>query len=240
MRLSGRRGSYGVDAPYMLIVPFAILLFNITAGVVNRSPWPLVGAGLLLLCAATGLHASRRGKFLVWGDLLDQAAVDGESRVLDIGCGRGAVLTLVAGHLTTGRAVGIDLWKGSDQSGNSALATRRNAEAEGVARRIDVCTADMRALPFADGTFDLIVSNIAIHNVPGRDNRARAIDEAVRVLRPGGRLMVADIFSAPEYRARLDALGLQAVEQRNLGWRMWWGGPWVPTRLVTARKRPNP
>jgi hypothetical protein len=35
--------------------------------------------------------------------------------------------------------------------------------------------------------------------------------------------MVADIFSAPEYRARLDALGLQAVEQRNLGWRMWWG-----------------
>jgi arsenite methyltransferase len=58
----------------------------------------------------------------------------------------------------------------------------------------------------------------------------------VRVLRPGGRLMVADIFSAPEYRARLDALGLRAVEQRNLGWRMWWGGPWMPTRLVTARK----
>jgi ubiquinone/menaquinone biosynthesis C-methylase UbiE len=172
----------------------------------------------------------------VWRDLLDQAAVDRESRVLDIGCGRGAVLTLVAGHLTTGRAVGIDLWRGSDQSGNSALATRRNAEAEHVDGRVDVCTADMRALPFADGTFDLIVSNIAIHNVPGRDNRARAIDEAVRVLRPGGRLMVADIFSAPEYRARLDALGLQAVEQRNLGWRMWWGGPWMPTRLVTARK----
>jgi ribosomal protein L11 methylase PrmA len=116
----------------MLVVPLAILVFNITAGVVNRSPWPLVGAGLLLLCAATGLHTSRRGKFLVWRDLLDQAAVDGTSRVLDIGCGRGAVLTLVAGHLTTGRAVGIDLWKGSDQSGNSALATRRNAEAEGV------------------------------------------------------------------------------------------------------------
>jgi ubiquinone/menaquinone biosynthesis C-methylase UbiE len=97
----------------------------------------------------------------------------------------------------------------------------------------------MRALPFGDATFDLIVSNIAIHNVSGRENRARAIDEAVRVLRPGGRLMVADIFSAPEYRARLGALGLQAVEQRNLGWRMWWGGPWVPTRLVTARKGPT-
>jgi hypothetical protein len=55
-------------------------------------------------------------------------------------------------------------------------------------------------------------------------------------LRPGGRLMVADIFSAPEYRARLAGLGLQAVEQRNLGWRMWWRGPWMPTRLVTARK----
>jgi ubiquinone/menaquinone biosynthesis C-methylase UbiE len=44
---------------------------------------------------------SGRRKFLVWKDLLDQAAVDGASRVLDIGCGRGAVLTLVAGHLTT-------------------------------------------------------------------------------------------------------------------------------------------
>jgi arsenite methyltransferase len=37
---------------------------------------------------------------------------------------------------------------------------------------------------------------------------------------------------------RLAALGMLDVERRRLGWRMWWGGPWAPTRLVTATKPP--
>src|SRR5262245_29591457 len=153
-----RRGSYGIDAPYMLVVPGAIIVFNVTAAALNHSPWPLVGAGLLVVCGGLGLHASRRGKFVVWAELLERLSLDGDAHVLDIGCGRGAVLTMVAAGLTTGRVIGIDRWQKADQSGNAAAATRRNVEAEGVTNRVDVCTADMRALPFGDAAFDAVVS----------------------------------------------------------------------------------
>ena len=84
-----------------------------------------------------------------------------------MGCGRGAVLLMAAQHLTTGRAVGVDLWRTVDQSGNSAEATRRNAVAEGVADRVELHTADMTALPFEGNSFDLVLSSLAIHNIRG-------------------------------------------------------------------------
>jgi ubiquinone/menaquinone biosynthesis C-methylase UbiE len=112
--------------------------------------------------------------------------------------------------------------------------------AEGVADRVELYTADMKELPFEDNSFDLIVSSIAIHNIKGRAGRQRAIDEAVRVLRPGGRLLVADLWGTSQYQARLAQLGMLEVGRRALGWRMWWGGPWLPTRLVTAMKAEPP
>jgi ubiquinone/menaquinone biosynthesis C-methylase UbiE len=173
------------------------------------------------------------------GNLSFGPKLHGNERILDIGCGRGAVLLMAAKHLTTGRAVGIDLWKSCDQSGNSVDATLKNATAEGVADRVELHTADMTALPFDDNSFDVGLSNIAIHNVSGRENRNKAIEQAVRVLRPGARLLIADLRCTGDYQDHLSKIGMADVTRRNLGWRMWWGGPWVPTRLVTARK-PSP
>jgi SAM-dependent methyltransferase len=133
-------------------------------------------------------------------------------------------------------AVGVDLWKASDQSGNAAAATWRNADAEGVADRVEVKTGDIAALPLADASFDVVLSNAVIHNIKGAKQRNKAIDEAVRVLRPGGRLMIADIFVVRQYADRLRFLGMLDIQQHGLGWRMWWSGPWVPTRVVTAMK----
>lgn len=231
-----RNGSYGVDAPFLLPVAVLLSVANVVNAAFARSAWPIVGAAAVLACCAMGLYASRRGKFVVWARLLDRVKWRGDERVLDIGCGRGAVLLMVAEHLTSGRAVGVDLWKRKDQSGNSIEAARRNVAAEQVADRVDLHTADMTALPFEDASFDLVVSNIAIHNVRGRAGRQKAVDEAVRVLRPGGRLMIADLWGTKDYCARLAMLGMLDITRRGLGWRMWWGGPWVATRLVTARK----
>lgn len=97
--------------------------------------------------------------------VLGQLNLRGDERILDLGCGRGAVLLLAAQHLTTGLAVGVDLWRRLDQSGNSLEATLRNALAEGVEDRVELHTADMMALPFADESFDLVVSNFAINNI---------------------------------------------------------------------------
>jgi ubiquinone/menaquinone biosynthesis C-methylase UbiE len=200
----------------------------------------MVGAAAVLACAACGLYTSRRGKFVVWAGLLDQLQLQGDEQVLDLGCGRGAVLLLAAQHLTTGRAVGVDLWKRTDQSGNAPEATQRNAAAEGVADRVELHTADLTALPLDDNRFDVVVSNVAIHNIKGRAGREKAIGEAVRVLRPGGRLLIADIWATSLYCAHLAKLGMTDISRRGLGWRMWWSGPWLPTKLVSGMKPTSP
>ncbi|WP_433226868.1 class I SAM-dependent methyltransferase [Microtetraspora malaysiensis] len=62
------------------------------------------------------------------------------------------------------------------------------ARAEKIADRVEPVTDDMRRLPFEDGTFDLVVSSPAVHNIPNAKGRTAAIREAFRVVRPGGRL----------------------------------------------------
>jgi ubiquinone/menaquinone biosynthesis C-methylase UbiE len=136
----------------------------------------------LLLNAGTYTYTTRAGKFAVWAELLDRLQLKGDERLLDIGCGRGAVLLMAAQRLPRGRAVGVDVWSATDQSGNAEEVTRRNAALEGVAERIELHTADMRQLPFDDGSFDVVVSSLAIHNVPGAGQRAKALREAARVL----------------------------------------------------------
>jgi ubiquinone/menaquinone biosynthesis C-methylase UbiE len=231
-----RCGSYGIDAPYAAAVIGVLIVADVVLAIISGQAATFIPVLFLLAIAAIALHTTLRGKFVVWAELLDGLGLRGDERILDLGCGRGAVLLLAARHLTTGRAVGIDLWQRSDQSGNCAEATRRNAVAEGVADRIDVHTGDMRALPFEDGSVDLVVSNLAIHNIPGRSGREKAIDEAARVLRPGGRLLIADIRATREYQSRLVKIGMSDVRRCGLGWRTWWGGPWAATRLVTATK----
>jgi ubiquinone/menaquinone biosynthesis C-methylase UbiE len=231
-----RKGSYGVDAPYLLPIPIILVVVNVINGITSKSLWPFVGAGLITFCCALGLYVSCRGKFVVWAELLDQLKFPESARILDLGCGRGAVLLLAAQRLTTGKAVGVDIWKKTDQSGNAAETTLCNAAAEGVLDRVEVHTASMTALPFADGSFDLVVSNVAVHNVKGRQGREKVLEEAVRVLRPGGRLLIADIKVTGQYCDCLVKLGMRDVARRSLGWRMWWSGPWMATRLVTATK----
>jgi arsenite methyltransferase len=231
-----RKGSYGIDAPYLLLAPPVFIALNIAEAIRTKNDWPLLAAAFIAACMTSGLYSSRRGKFVVWSGLLDGLGLRGDERILDIGCGRGAVMLLAAQRLTTGRAVGVDLWKTADQSGNSSDAAQRNAVAEGVADRVEFHTADMTQLPFENNSFDFVFSNVAIHNVKGREARRKAITEALRVLRPGGRLLIADIFVTREYVALGAELGLREVSRRNLGWRLWWGGPWIPTFLVTANK----
>jgi ubiquinone/menaquinone biosynthesis C-methylase UbiE len=231
-----RKATYGIDAPTLLPWAAVVCVANGVLAYASRAVGPLIGALVALFCVGCGLYASTRGKFLIWANVLDGLQLKGGERILDLGCGRGAVLMATARRLTTGRAVGVDIWDRSDQSGNAAGATRRNADAENVAGRVMLLTGDMTALPLRSESFDLVTSNVAIHNIKGRPARQKAIDEAVRVLRPGGRVTLADLSGTRSYVTRLAALGMIDVKRRNLGWRMWWGGPWMPTYLVTATK----
>jgi arsenite methyltransferase len=228
-----RRGSYGIDVPFVSVFLTGLVVLYLVLAIVTGK-----GMFWLVLCFILAfevyyLHGTLRGKFVLWAELLDRLRLRGDERILDLGCGRGAVLLLAAQHLTTGRAVGVDLWRTVDQSGNSAEATQRNAVAEGVADRVELHTGNMTALPFEDNSFDVIVSSLAIHNISGRAGRDKAISEAVRVLRPGGRLLILDVRGTGHYQAELAKLDMNDVARRRLGWWSW------PARLVTATK-PQP
>jgi arsenite methyltransferase len=196
----------------------------------------LVCAIIFLLSAASYVYTTRYSKFQVWAAILLQLRLRGDEQVLDLGCGRGAVLLMATSLLPRGKATGIDVWKASEQSGNALAVTQQNAEREGVSEHVALQTADMQQLPFPDDSFDLVVSSLAIHNIPNPEGRKRAITEAVRVLRPGGRLVIADFRETGHYGEHLGELGMTEGCHRTLGWRFWYGGPWAATKLVSACK----
>jgi SAM-dependent methyltransferase len=229
------RGEYGYDAPYALVI-FGFLA--VVTGVGAAFAWwsgPLHSAAINTLSfvvffgnAISFFYTTRRGKFLEWERILDRTQLRGDETVLDMGCGRGAVLTAVARRLTTGRVTGADIWSTMDQSGNAKDVALRNAVLEGVSERVQIETADMRSLPFPDATFDLVVSSLAIHNIRSNSDRRKAIGEAFRV--------IADIRATAVYADALRALGARNVERHRLGWRFWWGNPVAGTTLLTASK----
>ena len=155
--------------------------------------------------AALHLWSSKRGKQRDAARLLDGIPWRGDEHVLDVGCGHGLLLINAAQRLTTGTAVGIDVWSQKDQWHNSPEATLENARRAGVADRVEVRDGDARRLDFPDETFDVVVSSLVIHNIPGDEGRARAISEIARVLKPGGRVAIVDIAKTNLYERELAA-----------------------------------
>jgi arsenite methyltransferase len=104
--------------------------------------------------------------------------------VLDIGCGAGTDLLLAARRVgPSGRAVGIDM--------TEAMRDRaRGSAASAGLTNVDVHQADATALPLPDASVDVVISNGVLNLVPEKE---KAFAEIRRVLRPGGRLQLADI-----------------------------------------------
>ena len=236
------RARYGLDAPGV-VRTFALLATGLIGGGLVLRALSTSGSGgqrfgttLLWPGASFALTAllmvvsSRFGKLRARDRMLAHIPLRGDETALDVGCGHGLMLIGAAKRLPRGQSIGIDLWSQTDQHANSAEATLANARAEGVQDRVSVRDGDMRRLPFEDATVDVVLSSLAIHNVPTADERALAIREIARVLRPGGRVGIMDIAHVGEYARDLVAQGL-VVECIGLT-------PWIfpPTRELIARK----
>jgi ubiquinone/menaquinone biosynthesis C-methylase UbiE len=239
------RADYGIDAPpvvrTMAIAGVASLAAGIALYLVLRPAQTTLATFLLIWGLAAGLSLLATAGLMVWSSrvgklrmrewLMDSLALRGNETVLDAGCGRGLLLNGAARRLTTGRAIGVDLWQAADQSGNSPEATLANARAEGVAERVEVRTGDMRELPIPDETVDVVVSSTAIHNIRDKEGRAQAVREIARVLKPEGRLALLDFQCTEEYLQTLRELGWQRAERSGLMFRMF-----PPVRLVRGTK----
>jgi ubiquinone/menaquinone biosynthesis C-methylase UbiE len=73
---------------------------------------------------------------------------------------------------------------------------------------VEVRDGDARSLPFADATFDVVVSSLVLHNIPDREERRRAVREIARVLKPGGRVALLDLRHTSDYVYVLRQCGL--------------------------------
>ncbi|MHB8575900.1 MAG: class I SAM-dependent methyltransferase, partial [Dehalococcoidia bacterium] len=112
-------------------------------------------------------------------------------RLLDVGCGTGTLALLAERAHPLVTVVGVD--------GDPTILrlARRKAAKAGKAIQFDEGMA--YALPYTDGSFDAVVSSLVFHHLTP-DQQERALDEVMRVLHPGGRLVVAD-FAPPHNRA---------------------------------------
>jgi ubiquinone/menaquinone biosynthesis C-methylase UbiE len=116
---------------------------------------------------------------------LDLLGVAPGMRVLDVGCGTGAVSRDLARRVgPTGRVVGVD------PSPVFLQIARELAGRDGLATLIDFRPGDARDLPFGDAEFDAAVAATVLSHVP---EGARAVPEMARVVRPGGRVGVFDL-----------------------------------------------
>jgi ubiquinone/menaquinone biosynthesis C-methylase UbiE len=204
------------------------LALAVVLRLVVRASNPLWVIGLalgvfFLLNAAGMISYSRWGKLRLRERALDLVRWRGDERVLDIGCGRGLMVVGAAHHLVTGRAIGVDRWVRGAVSGNESAAVLRNAELEGVADRVEVRDGDARHLPFDNGSFDVIVSNFVVHEMDARADREQMLREIVRVLKPGGQLVLVDfIFTAAAVQVLRDA-GIADARRERLGSAYdWW------------------
>ena len=109
--------------------------------------------------------------------------------VVDIGSGAGTDLLLAALHVgPQGRAIGVDMTESMRDR------ARRGAAACGLTQ-VEVCDGDVTALPLESDSVDIVISNGVLNLVPDKRD---AISEIRRVLKPGGRVQIADIVMAVE------------------------------------------
>jgi arsenite methyltransferase len=124
------------------------------------------------------------------GDPVAAAALSPGEVVLDLGCGGGIDTVLAARQVgPDGRVIAVDLLP------EMCARTRAATEAAGVADRCQVEVGEMEDLPLPDRSVDVVISNGVLNLSP---RKGRALAEAARVLRPGGRVCFADLVVETE------------------------------------------
>jgi len=221
--------NYGVDSPAIIATELilSLIAFRVAAGAPHPlglpARWIGLIVGLYFLMGALGMvYYSKVGKLKLRDRLLDSIPWRGDERALDVGCGRGLLLIGVAQRLTSGKAVGVDVWVRGALSGNRPETVFENALRAGVAERVEIREGDARRLPFDDASFDVVVSNFVLHELKTSAEREKMAQEIVRVLKPGGRLALIDFIFTGECVEALRKNGASDARRSRIGVVSFW------------------
>lgn len=135
--------------------------------------------------------------------LIREARVSAGHRVLDLGCGTGTLLLMLARACPTLELTGID--------GDPEILRIAAEKASAGGVRLELREAFAVDLPFADRTFDRVMSTLVFHHLTTID-KVRALNDAYRVLRPGGMLLVADWGQPQNTLMFLASLGIRFLD----------------------------
>jgi arsenite methyltransferase len=237
-----QKPSYGIDAPGVIrnlflagafFLAIALIFPRVTIGHVefDLTPGFLWPAGWFFLTGTLMLIYSLIGKFRHRDRMLTKVHWTGAEQALDVGAGRGLLLIGAAKRLTAGHATGIDIWNAEDLSGNGPEALKKNIALEGVGERTTILSEDAQAMSFPDAAFDVVLSNLCLHNIYNKPGRAKACGEIARVLKPGGVAVISDYKHVRQYAEVFRGAGL-SVELCPLDWT----GTFPPLRMLVARK----
>ena len=130
----------------------------------------------------------------VHGQIIAEARLVRGDRVLDVGAGTGLLTLAAASRVSRVTAL--------DNSRGMCRHLERDIEQRSI-NNVDVVAGTASDLPLADASFDVVLSNYCLHHLTDRDKR-RALSEAIRVLRPNGRLVVGDMMFDVGFRQARD------------------------------------
>ena len=154
-----------------------------------------VSVWMILLYRAFSYNGKRQmSRQIIQGVAFYVTVPDG-GKILDVGCGSGALAIAVAKRNPNAEIIGIDRW-GKEYASYNRQLCERNARAEKV-NNIRFQQGNAVKLDFADETFDAVTSNYVYHNIPG--DRQAYLLETLRVLKNGGAFALHDIFSKSKY-----------------------------------------
>lgn len=208
---------------YALWIGFAAaLILTVLCFTVLPETWPaavvwvlrIVFLLLALLCLTMGIimakayrlfsYTGGRVSAKVLDDLIQRVGWDGNGRALDIGCGSGALSIRVAKKFPKAEVTGVDYW--GDEWDYAKEQCEKNAQAEGVAKRIHFQKGDAAKLEFEPEAFDLAVSNFVFHEVKTQPKKRLVIQEALRVVKKGSPFVFHDLFYNPAIYGNADDL----------------------------------
>ena len=133
----------------------------------------------------------------------------GHESVLDIGAGKGLLAIGAARHLTDGIVTAMDIWRAQDLTDNSRSALLANAQLEGVANKLEIIEDDICDTDLPDDQFDLVLSNLCLHNIGTPQRRELACRQIIRILKPGAVAVIADYKHTAAYSKHFLQLGGQ-------------------------------
>lgn len=123
--------------------------------------------------------------------VLSKLKWNGKGKLLDIGCGSGALTIRCAKKYKEAKVTGIDYW--GKEWNYAKEQCEKNASIESVPE-ITFMKGDAGKLPFKDSSFDAAVSNFVFHEVKTQPDKRKVVREALRILKKGGVFAFHDMF----------------------------------------------